>query len=281
MTKEVFTYASNESLNLNISFFRSNCSTVNQTIIYFHGGGLIYGNRDDLPEEYIDQFLANGFHVMTVDYPLAPESKLPTIIQYLKQSIDWFLTHYQNLLKISSQRYILFGRSAGAYLALLLTAREAQIQPDKLISFYGYHLLNAQGFTTPSQYYNQFKQVPKSSVSRMIKNKMLVDGPIQERFLLYLYARQTGQWLNFLIDPNRQASEFGLTQKELQQLPETFIAQSKQDQDVPYSFAETLNKQIPRSKLYSLEHGEHDFDRVPHQQAAKSAYSQLIDWLTK
>ncbi|WP_440896788.1 alpha/beta hydrolase [Amphibacillus sp. Q70] len=279
--KEVFTYTTNESLNLNISFYKSKCSTASQTIIYLHGGGLIYGNRDDLPKEYIEQFLANGFHVITVDYPLAPESKLPTIIHYLRQSIDWFLTHYRDLLRISSQRYILFGRSAGAYLALLLTAKETLIQPDKLILFYGYHLLNTQAFTTPSQYYNQFKEVPKSVISRMITNKMLVDGPIQKRFLIYLYARQTGQWLDFLIDPSHQISEFELTEKDLQQLPETFIAQSKQDQDVPYSFAKTLNAHISKNRLYTLEYGEHDFDRIPHHHSAKTAYNQLIDWLTK
>lgn len=74
MEPEFFSYATHSSLTLSASFYRSTANLKNETIIYFHGGGLIWGDRDDLPQAYIDLFLKAGYHLLTVDYPLAPEN---------------------------------------------------------------------------------------------------------------------------------------------------------------------------------------------------------------
>ena len=40
-------------------------------IVYYHGGGFLYGERGDLPEPYIDMITAAGYTLVAVDYPLA------------------------------------------------------------------------------------------------------------------------------------------------------------------------------------------------------------------
>jgi len=50
-------------------------------VLYLHGGGLLYGERDDLPRPYIYAFLAEGYTLLCLDYPLAPEVSVGVIHQ--------------------------------------------------------------------------------------------------------------------------------------------------------------------------------------------------------
>ena len=57
-----------------------------KVLLYFHGGGLIYGSKNDLPSELKKRFLAKGYTVLAVDYLLAPNSTLPEIVAALEES---------------------------------------------------------------------------------------------------------------------------------------------------------------------------------------------------
>lgn len=57
MEKQVFQYAQLNHLDLVLTFYSRKKKTLNKaTILDLHGGGLLYGNRDDLAEEVIDFF---------------------------------------------------------------------------------------------------------------------------------------------------------------------------------------------------------------------------------
>lgn len=45
-------------------------------ILWLHGGALIFGNRRMLPGEQMELYLAAGYTVISIDYRLAPETKL-------------------------------------------------------------------------------------------------------------------------------------------------------------------------------------------------------------
>lgn len=45
-------------------------------ILWLHGGALIFGNRSMLPGEQMELYLAAGYTVISIDYRLAPETKL-------------------------------------------------------------------------------------------------------------------------------------------------------------------------------------------------------------
>ncbi|HSP47382.1 MAG TPA: alpha/beta hydrolase [Clostridiaceae bacterium] len=90
------------------------------SILYFHGGGLMYGSRKDIDKDTLDRFLAEGYHVLSFDYRLAPESSLDQIYEDAVEGVTWFLRSAEKL-GIPSTDYVLFGRSAGAYLSLLLS----------------------------------------------------------------------------------------------------------------------------------------------------------------
>lgn len=90
-------------------------------LIYLHGGGLLFGERDDLPRPSIDAILACGHALVCLDYPLAPAIAAPDIIDAVLQAVRALAADV--LPTCCCTQYALFGRSAGAYLALNVAAR--------------------------------------------------------------------------------------------------------------------------------------------------------------
>ena len=277
-----FTYLTFNGLNLKGSFYRASENRRDCTILYFHGGGLIYGMRNDLPKVYRELFVGEGYDLVTFDYPLAPETSLPEIYECVQQAISWFKEKGRETLSIDPASFILFGRSAGAYLALLLASDPALPNPEKVISFYGYDSLKYQEFQTPSAHYQKFPEMPEALMKKMIGNQPVATGPLQTRYALYLYARQKGKWLEFLGATDDASIEaYSLSSEGLHRLPPVFLAQSDADDDVPYRIGKKLNQEIPDSFFCRISGMEHDFDRDTRSTQSIKAYEELIDWLAR
>ena len=102
---------------------------VKAAIIYFHGGGLLYGRRKDLPRPHLNTLTQAGYAIIAFDYPLAPAAKLEMIMNDVESSIQYYIDHSDELIKNpksseGSLPYFLWGRSAGAYLCLLAAEKE-------------------------------------------------------------------------------------------------------------------------------------------------------------
>ncbi|WP_034549803.1 alpha/beta hydrolase [Carnobacterium funditum] len=280
MEPEFFSFARHSSLTLSASFYRATDNLKNQTIIYFHGGGLIWGDRDDLPKTYIDLFLRAGYHLLTVDYPLAPETALPEIYNCAVEAVEWFTHHSDTVLHLPTNDYNLFGRSAGAYLALLVGSDlKIEKKPHKIISFYGYSSIQEAFYLLPSNHYQTYPIIPRSLVNQLIQPNPLAKGTLETRYAIYLYARQTGRWLDLLLPDKKKQSQFSLTDNQLAALPPVFIAQSKTDQDVPFQQGENLSGKISSTKFVVIEKATHDFDSDSTNEKALSVYQEVIEWL--
>lgn len=279
MHVEEYTYLKLDDLPLKATLYRSASPQKNKTILYFHGGGLVYGSRNDLPDDYVKRFLDAGYHLLTFDYLLAPESPLQDILFSTVKAVEWFLAESRSTLAIDHTDYILFGRSAGAYLCFLLSREHSLPAPNQIIAFYGYDSLDYREFQTPSPYYSKYPQLTESIVNRMLQSHPLAEGSLQTRYAIYLYARQKGKWTDFLKVSDPQDERFGLTKKDLRHLPPTFIAHSTNDTDVPYHIAEKLAHTIPHACLHSVAGVEHDFDRDGQSEIARKAYDHVLDWL--
>lgn len=273
-------YAHLNDLPLEASVYLSDNPTMKQTILYFHGGGLIYGYRKDLPEEYIALFLKAGYHFISFDYPLAPESHFKDIYSSAREAVQWFTSDAQMERLLDQIDFILFGRSAGAYLCFLLANDSSIPSPKRLINFYGYHSLNVNEFKAASAHYSQYPQLPETIIKRMIQPNPIATGPLQARYAIYLYARQTGKWIEFL-NLTDAPVQTEVSHDALKSLPPTFIAHSQTDQDVPFSIAEQVHQFIPHSYLHRIKEAEHDFDRDPDTPEAKEAYKSLLEWLKR
>ena len=65
---------------LHARVFRPSVSAIGR-IFYLHGGGLVFGEPDDLPSCYVNLFLNAGYELVSLDYPLAPEQGLAVILE--------------------------------------------------------------------------------------------------------------------------------------------------------------------------------------------------------
>lgn len=254
------------------------------TIIYFHGGGLIFGEREDLPSVYIELLTQAGYGVLAVDYLLAPESKLDQIISSTSQAIQWFFDSAQNNLNIPHLDYYLMGRSAGGFLAIYQAVRLSQAESDEyapkgLISFYGYFNLNEAAFNVPSRHFLQYPKVTQTAVRALVKDRAIVSGPMDERYPVYMAARQEGNWKDYLLADGFTLKDYSLTNADLKSLPPTFITAATNDPDVPVRQSKLLHKSAPESVLHLVESDEHDFDRTQVKALGLPMYEKLVEWL--
>ncbi|HIW38159.1 MAG TPA: alpha/beta hydrolase, partial [Candidatus Jeotgalicoccus stercoravium] len=86
MTKSTVTIKTEESYSLTGFLYESTAHNKDEilgTLIYLHGGGLVFGEKTDLPLEYLD-ILRSRFDVLLADYRLAPESNIDDIFSDLQ-----------------------------------------------------------------------------------------------------------------------------------------------------------------------------------------------------
>ena len=83
------------------------------TIVYFHGGGLIEGDKGDT-HEFVKRLTKLGFAVATANYSLLTEKKFPECVKDAAQAVKYVKDN------IKSKGILVMGQSAGAYLTLML-----------------------------------------------------------------------------------------------------------------------------------------------------------------
>lgn len=277
--KEIISLFAVEATELKASFYQSNDVETKAIILYFHGGGLVFGQRDDLPEKYIELFTENGLAILAVDYPLAPQKKLPAILKISNQITDYFV--HQFLPQQKLKNYFIMGRSAGGFLTLstALYASDFENKALGLLSLYGYYSLASAEFSIPSSYYLNYPKIKEQSLSHIIAKEELVTEGNQERFLLYLSARQKGDWMNLLLSSPNQKREFSLSKEKIKTLAPLFLAAAKNDPDVPSRQSRQLANFHPSAELVLYDSDEHDFDRTQQQTFGIDLYEKMLSWI--
>ena len=59
--------------------FRPDDGEIRPVVVWIHGGALIQGSRESLPGNILAMCKSEGFALISIDYRLAPEVKLPDI----------------------------------------------------------------------------------------------------------------------------------------------------------------------------------------------------------
>lgn len=279
---KTFKFKTQENLELEIDFHTAKKNRKNITIVYFHGGGLLYGERNDLPEIYVNIFLASGYDFLTCDYPLAPETKLDIILKSAFEALSFCIENPCKPLGVKNDKYILFGRSAGAYICFMLCnmlIKSKGLMPIAIICLYGYARLDEVQFNKPSSHYGKLPGVSDESAKKITSDKPVTHGPMSQRFSLYIKARQEGSWIKQLLSVSEDPIKYSLEDEILKALPPAIFAAATMDPDVPYKTSKTLCKLIPDSRLITIYGEVHDFDRDTNSESGKSTYEEIIKWL--
>ena len=127
-------------------------------VVWVHGGGLISGGRGGPYPAQRMRYLNAGYVIVSIDYRLAPESKLPDILDDVRDAIGWVRAKGPELFRIDPNRLAVIGQSAGGYLALM-AGFAVSPRPRALIAFYGYGDVDGDWYAKPSAFYREARPI--------------------------------------------------------------------------------------------------------------------------
>lgn len=258
--------------------YTDNSVPLKAAVLYFHGGGLLYGHREDLPSLHLKALTEAGYAVIAFDYPLAPAARLDTILKDVSASVAHY-TENPSFYINEELPCFLWGRSAGAYLCLLACAKASLPSPPKgVISYYGYGFLCDNWFKSPSEHYRSLPAVDVSCLKEL-SDSLRMEGAIDTHYSVYVYARQAGTWMDLIYEGREKYFYLDYTLRTCTSLPcPLFCAHSMNDTDVPYGeFLELTSRFCARQ--FIVPGNIHDFDRYETNPFTKKLIKATIQFL--
>jgi acetyl esterase/lipase len=232
-------------------------------VIWIHGGGLIFGSRKVSPRDsLVRALLARDLVVVSIDHRLAPEAKLPAIVQDVRDAWRWVHESGPVVLGIASDRIAIAGASAGAYLSLM-AGYMFEPRPRAVASFFGFGDITAPWEADPSPYYRTADLLTREKALASLTAPPVQDPAAGvDRSSFYLYCRQQGLWLPEVTahDPGQDPGWFDPycpVRNITKTYPPTMLVHGTQDNDVPHDESAKLAEKLATSGV------EHQFISLP------------------
>lgn len=256
-------------------------------IVWIHGGALINGSRQ-VKTGRVRHYLDAGYTVFSIDYRLAPETKLPTIIEDVCDALAWIRTEGATVADVGPARMGIVGHSAGGYLSLITGTFDAP--PNAIVAFYGYGDILGDWYAEPSDFYRTSESlVAEEDAWAVVRNGPVSNGSERSAATpFYLYCRQHGTWLDHVggVNPKhdrdffvRFCPEFNVSSD----YPPTLMLHGTDDTDVPYEqsaqMAATLEKHGRKHELITILEGGHGFEGKEKDPQVIAAWPRVIDFL--
>jgi acetyl esterase/lipase len=268
-------------------------NTPKPVILWIHGGALIMGTRARIAPMQLEGYMNAGFVLVSIDYRLAPETKLPAIAEDVEDAIKWIRGAGTEEFGWDSSRLGVVGHSAGGYLALL-TGHRASPAPKALVSFYGYGNIAGDWYSKPDPFYStEYDMFTEQQAHAAVGNGEVTDGTNPQRWDYYLWCRQNGLW------PEKVGGHDPITELDWftpyspadnvdSNYPPTFLLHGNADTDVPYEqsvlMAERLSEAGVEHTFTTIENGPHGFDNNPETAttpAVIAAIDSAVEFLAK
>jgi acetyl esterase/lipase len=108
--------SNNYALKLDV-WQRKDAKGLAPTLIYYHGGGWIFGDRTGATLNFLP-YLELGWNVVNVEYRMAPVSLAPAAVEDCRCALRWVARNAKQY-NVDTQRIVLTGHSAGGHLSLI------------------------------------------------------------------------------------------------------------------------------------------------------------------
>ena len=285
MAKTTIIYKQEENFKLQADFYPAPEKS-SPVIVFIHGGGLVWGSREDMKIEHLDFYRQAGFNVFSIDYRLAPETKLPGIKQDIEDALRWIENEGTKQFDYDAEKIAVLGSSAGGFLALLTGTFTTK--PKAIISFYGYGDIIGDWAVKPSPHYAAMTNVPRELAKMLVTDNVISVGPIEKRYAIYMHARQHGVWIEEITGlipmiEKEELSKYCPLYHVQDDYPPTLLLHGTDDEDVPYeqsvAMFENLQNNGVESKLITIPEGKHQFDEEWESPIVQNAFEEVITFL--
>jgi acetyl esterase/lipase len=230
--------------------------------VWIHGGALIMGDRRGIDRSLLAELVKAGFVVVSIDYRLAPETKLSEILGDVRDAFAWIRAEGPKNLGARADRIAVLGGSAGGYLTLA-SGYLIKPRPAALVSFWGYGDIAGAWYSRPDAHYRQQPLVAESEARAAVGTRPIAEPPPgNRRGRFYLYCRQNGLWPKEVAghDPDTQPKAFEPfcpVRNLSADYPPTLLVHGTNDTDVPHEQSVVMDRELAR-------HGvAHEFISVP------------------
>ena len=287
---KTYVYKKVGELEVKADVYQYGNDKIRPVIVWIHGGALINGHRKGIPG-HIRQFaFANGYVLVSIDYRLAPETKLPAIVDDVEDAFKWLRWDGPKLFHADPDRIAVCGGSAGGYLTLTSGFR-VNPRPSVLVSFWGYGDLVGDWYSKPSLHRrHQLPKLDQDDAWAQVSGPPVSDSRLRKGNggAFYQFCRQHGLWPKAVSgwDPNTQAEkffEFMAVKNVDSTYPPTMLIHGIGDTDVPHEQSVMMARELKRydveHKLISLE-GEHGLAGADRNEV-NAAYQQAFKFLKR
>jgi acetyl esterase/lipase len=296
---DTYIYRTVNGCAIRYDVYRPKSSAPAPIIVWIHGGALIGGSRSWTQPVVRDMLTEKGFAQISIDYRLAPETKLPGIIDDVREAFRSIREALPKQCSIDPARVGVIGGSAGGYLTQM-TGFAITPRPKALVSLYGYGDIVGPWYSEPDPFYCQQPPVSEEEARSVVGgaeiSETLPKGP--NRFRFYLWCRQHGHWPREImgLDPKTNAAAFTPYCPErnvTRDYPPTLLLHGNADTDVPYQLSVDMAKKLADAgvehKLITIENGPHGFDGQIKQRdwpekkdtEIGKALVEIVDWFAQ
>jgi acetyl esterase/lipase len=291
LEKSTVVYREVDGHKIRADVYRPKNDKVCPVIVWLHGGALINGNRTSADTTLLKLAEDNDFALVSFDYRLAPETKLPALMSDIEAAFRWLATDGAKEFHLDPSKIVVAGGSAGGYLALT-TGYRVDPRPKAVVAFYGYGSLNGDWYAQPSPHacHNKTK-ITREEALQQTNGTVVSDNRDRKGngSLIYLYYRQQGSWPEEVsgFDLSTIAEEivpYEPVRNVTSDYPPTLLIHGTSDTDVPYEeskmFAEQLEQHGIPHKLITIENAEHGLGGGD-QEKVKQAYQSMREFVVE
>ncbi len=281
-------YKSVGACRIGADIYRTGGAGARPALLWLHGGALIFGDKTKINRRQLARYLEAGFVVVSIDYRLAPETKLPAILEDVAGAYRWMRVRGPSLAGIDPDRIGVIGHSAGGYLALTCGHRLSP-RPRAIVSFYGYGDIVGEWYSRPDPFYLKEPAVSRAqALAGVGRPPGCADAAEESRWPFYLYCRQQGLWPKEVagIDPGaepRRFDPFCPVRNVDAQYPPTLLLHGDQDTDVPFEQSVLMDRELTRAgvthEFIPIAGGQHGFDHDMDDARAAQAFEKVVVFL--
>ena len=298
---QTYAYKTVGDLQIKADVHRFDDDVVRPVVIWIHGGALIMGNRAQRRAPSVgggvfgvtEMMLEAGYVVVSIDYRLAPETRLSSIIEDLEDAFAWVRAQGPELFNADASRIAVMGNSAGGYLTLTAGFR-TEPRPTVLVSFWGYGDLVGDWYSQPSEYPRHNRRA--IAISAEEAHAQVSGPPISDARdrdgnggIFYNYTRQNGLWPVEVSgwDPHTETERFYPfmpVRNVTGDYPPTMLIHGTDDTDVPYEQSLMMASEFEQHgvayELVTIPGGEHGL-RGGDPQLVTRAFDEAVAWVNR